>query len=157
MTQSAALDNPPDSLPTPARSEHNLKRAHDDAANVHMDDNDTTDYDSDRLRHHHDQQVLSKRLKVPETSRTSNEESNLSSPSGLVPEDAPIDPAWPNILYRVRVSNSESEDRRYFYSDKRYTGWSDPLKDDDKGTESPFQMIRDVVGNWQEDVNPKKK
>ena len=154
MTRSAALDDPIDSFPTHTRSERSLKRALDDAANDHVTDNDTTDYDSDRLGHHHDQPIVNKRLKVPETSRTNNEDSDLSSHSGLVFEDEPIDPAWPNILYRVRVS---TQDRRYFYSDKRYTGWTDPLKDDDKGTESPFQMIRDVVGNWQEDVKVKKK
>ena len=156
----AALDTPRDSLVTPPRSVRGLKRAHDDTANDPLDDNDTTDYDSDRLRRHHDQPIAPKRLKVPETSRTNNEDSDISSPnsghSGPVPEDAPIAPTWPNILHRVRVSIEKSGDRRYFYSDDRYTGWSDPLKDDDKGTESPFQMIRDVVGDWQEDVKAKK-
>ena len=150
MTQSAALDTPSDSIPTPTRSVRSLKRAHDDAASDHVTDNDTNDYDSGEPN-------VNKRLKVPETSRTNSEEPDLSIHSGLVSEDTPIDPAWPKILYRVRVSNDKSEDRRYFYSDKRYTGWSDPLKDDDKGTESPFQMIRDVVGNWQEDIKVKKK
>ena len=157
MTQSAALHTSLDSLPTPTRSVRRLKRPHDDAANYRVTDNETTQYDSHLMSHHHDQPIVNKRLKVPETSRTNNEESDLSSHSRLTSEDAPIDSAWPDILYRVRVSNNESEERRYFYSDKRYTGWADPLKDDDKGTESPFQMIRDVVGNWQEDVKVKKK
>ena len=155
MTQSAALDTPSGSLPTPTRSVRSRKRAHDDAVSDCVTDNDTPEYESVRMRHHHDQPILNKRLRVPETSCTNKEESDFLSPesghSRPDSEDAPVEPRWPNILYRVRVSNEKSGDRRCFYSDKKYTGWSDPLKYDDKGTESPFQMIRDVVGNWQED------
>lgn len=144
-------------IATPPKSASGVKRLYNDA-NDHVANDEVS---NDELEAHDGVLNGSKRLKTSDKSVTDAVETTIStaSPGDHEPtsDRALIKSSWPDILYRTKAKDEESEKSNYYYSDQKYEEWSDPLKDDDKTSASLIEIIRDVLGSWQDEAKSKPK
>ncbi|KAL9026509.1 MAG: hypothetical protein Q9196_004835 [Gyalolechia fulgens] len=160
-TDSAPLENSlgtSTAVPTSSGSVSGYKRAHDDTNGDHRPNDEIGG--SDQMGPLDTIPNGSKRHKTAENAHASGEElvGSITSSGNHEPslKNSSSEPPL-EILYCTHAKDEESEQSNTYYSNQKYNGWSDPLKDRDERSISLFEIERTLIGIWQDKDSSKQQ